>query len=178
MEISNELLIDIMAEASHRLHSEIKVAARRGNLENYLCTIGMSDLISIYTKENHFEPLPNGKIIIFGDSQISESEIHGILKTYSIPRDRVELQLGYNVAKSYDFKKLQYNPNYRLILIGPIPHSGESKGDSSSLLVTLENSEGYPKVIRMNNGNSLKITKSGLRSVIEEQIKIGYISYL
>lgn len=137
----------------------------------------MVDILDMFVKQYHFEPLPDGKIIIFGDSQIGESEIFGILKKYNIPKDRIDLQLGYNNAKSYEFKWLQYNPNYRLILIGPIPHSVESKGDSTSIITALENSEGYPKVIRMNDGHGLKITKSGLKTVIEEQIKIGYLSY-
>lgn len=177
MNINSDLLIELIAEASHRLHSEIIIASKRGNLENYLTSIGMSDLISIFSKTTLFEPLPNAKIIMFGDSQISEVEIYGIAKSFNIPKDKLELHLGYEEAKSYDFRKLQYNPNYKLILIGPVPHSVEGKGSYSSIITVMESEEGYPKVIRMNNGHGLKITKSGFKSVIEEQIRIGYLSY-
>lgn len=84
MNINSDLLIELIAEASHRLHSEIIIASKRGNLENYLTSIGMSDLISIFSKTTLFEPLPNAKIIMFGDSQISEVEIYGIAKSFNI----------------------------------------------------------------------------------------------
>jgi hypothetical protein len=177
MDITGELLFDILVEASNRLHTEIKTASKRGNLEFYLKSIGMEDIISKFEKKTIFEPFPNGKIIIFGDSQISEAEIYGVLKTCKIPKDKVELHLGYSDSKSYRFRNLQYNPNYRLVLFGPIPHSVESKEDSSSVIANLESTEGYPKVIRLTDGHQLKITKSGLKNVIEEQIRIGYLSY-
>lgn len=177
MAISSELLIDVLVEASNRLHTEIKLASKRGNLEFYLRSIGMEDIILKFERSTIFEPLPNGKIIIFGASQISEKDIYGVLKTLNIPKEKVELHLGYSDSKSYNFRNLQYNPNYRLILFGPIPHSVESKEDYSSVISNLENTEGYPKVIRLTDKHQLKITKSGLKNVIEEQIRIGYLSY-
>ena len=45
MNITKDELIDIMAEASHSLHLEIKNSYSNGTLNNYLTNIGMKDLI-------------------------------------------------------------------------------------------------------------------------------------
>lgn len=55
-------------------------------------------------------------------------------------------------------------------MVGPMPHSTESKGDYSSVISAIENEEGYPPVIRMGK-NTLKITKSDFREKLENAIK-------
>lgn len=135
----------------------------------------MGDILTSYSIGSAFETDKDGKIIIFGDSQIKEVDIYGILKTFNIPKDRVELHLEYNDIKKYDFKKLQYNSKYRLIVFGPVPHSAPGKENENSVIQNLESSEGYPKVIRLIDAHSLKITKSNLKRLLEEQLRIGYI---
>lgn len=83
-----------------------------------------------------------------------------------ITKDRVELHLGYQEAKSFSFRSIRYNPNYRLILFGPVPHSAEGKQDKSSIISQIENDDGYPKVIRLIDSHSLKITKTTLKRAI------------
>lgn len=126
MPITHEDLIDIIAEASSLLHIKIKEAHGRGDLQGYLTRIGMDELYP--RKETPlYDTNPDGRILIFGNSQIKEQQVYGVLKAIGIPEERVELYLDYNQAKRYPFKKLQYNPNYRLILFGPVPHSGKGK---------------------------------------------------
>ena len=175
MQLTQDDLLDIIAEASYKLHSEIKNAYKNNFLNGYLASIGMPELIP--SKDDiGFESYSDGKILLFGDSNIKEKEILGCIKSLGIPADRIELHLGYDVAKRFDFNKLKYAPSYRLVLFGPVPHSGVSKGDYSSILTQVENGEGYPKVIRLTDGHSIKITKTSLKNALIEELKIGYIN--
>lgn len=174
MQITNDCLLDIIAEASHRLHIEIKRAYKSGGLETYLSSIGMLDL---FPNEDisSFDSFPDGKILIFGQPKIKEREIYGCLKEYGITKARLELHLDYEKVKSYPFKEIQYNPTYRLILFGPVPHSGEGKKEYSSIITQIENTDGYPKVIRLLDGHGLKITKTSLGKAICKEIESGYL---
>lgn len=175
MKITNDDLLEIITEASYRLHSEIRRAFKSGKLDGYLNSIGMIDLLPKEEEQPLFDTAPDGKILIFGDSQLKEREVYGSLKEFGLPKERLELHLGYEEAKKYSFRNLQYNPNYRLILFGPVPHSGEGKEDASSIITNLQQKDGYPKVICLTDGHGLKITKASLKTAIEQQIHIGYL---
>lgn len=175
MQITNDNLLDLIADASYRLHLEIKMAYKNGNLEGYLSSIGMHDLFPCVEKQI-YDTNPEGKILIIGDSRIRENEIYGCFKEYGIPKERVIIQIGYEKAKSYIFKDLQYNPNYRLILFGPVPHSGVGKENKSSIITQIEGADGYPKVVRLVDGHRLKITKTNLKRAISNEINSGYLA--
>ncbi|MDD2629613.1 MAG: hypothetical protein PHV61_05515 [Limnochordia bacterium] len=174
MKITNDNLLDIIAEASYKLHREIKRAYRNGNLDGYLSSIGMLDLLppeddSIYDTD------PEGKVLIIGEAKIKEHQIYGCLKEYGIAKERVELHMGYERSKNFRFQNIRYNPNYRLILFGPVPHSGEGKAEKSSIITQIEDTDGYPKVIRLKDANGLKITKTSLKNAISREINSGYL---
>lgn len=176
MKLSTEEIVDIMAQASNRLHMEIKLAYKAGRLREYLEKIGMEELMPEEPVTSWEGALPNGKIIVFGESAIKEREILASLKSAEISKERIELHLGYEELKHYEFSKLQYNANYRLILVGPMPHSNTDKGDFSSAITMMENSEGFTKIKRLNNQGSLKITKTNLKIAVEEEIGKGYLA--
>lgn len=175
MNITKDELIDIIAEASYRLHLEIKNSHSNGTLNNYLLNIGMEDLIP-KDEEPLYESVPYGKVLIFGDSKINTNIIYGCFKQFNIEKDRVELHLGYEKASKYPFQKLQYNSSYRLIMFGPVPHSGTGKDESSSIITNIENREGYPKVVRLTDGHGLKITKSNLKKAIKKEVDCKYLA--
>lgn len=176
MKLSYDDLLDITSEASHRLHSEIKRSFKTGNLESYLEKIGMLDLLPIENEQATFETDPNGKIIIFGDSQLKEKELFGTAKTFGLAKERFELHLSYEDIKTFPFRKLQYNPNYRLIFFGPVPHSGTGKEDSSSVITNLKQKDGYPKVVNLSDSHGLKITKATFTRAIQKEIDEGYLA--
>lgn len=176
MKITNENLLDIITEASYRLHSELKRAYKSGKLEDYLSSIGMLDLYPSEEEVPLYDTNPDGKILIIGDSQIKEREIYGSLKEFGISKDRIELHLGYEDAKNFSFRNIQYNPNYRLILFGSVPHSGEGKQDKSSIITQIESDDGYPKVIRLTDGHGLKLTKTSLKRAVSQEIQRGYLA--
>lgn len=175
VKITNEQLLDIIAEASYRLHSELRTAGRENRLKDYLHSIGMGDLFPEEKDEYRFESYPDGKILIVGRNEVKPQDIYGTLKGLGIPKEQVELCLGYEEAKTFQYNKLQYNPKYRAVLFGPLPHSVAGKGDSSSIITHLETNEGFPCVIRLTANNELKMTKSSLKSAVSQLLHDGYI---
>jgi len=175
MQVSSEVLLDIIAEASYLFHKRIKMANKSGNLKDYLSSIGMDDIFPCEKETPLYDTKPEGKILIIGDTKLKDNKIYGCLKECGIPKERIELQLGYDDVKKYSFSSIQYNPNYRLILFGPVPHSVEGKKDKSSIITQIESTDGYPKVIRLSDGHGLKITKTNLKNAVLEEIKSGYL---
>ena len=108
-----------------------------------------------------------GKIVVLGETKVSENDLKGIVKGLGIDINRFEFCLGYDNAKKYNYRKTQWNSSYSLILVGPMPHSGKGKGEFSSIITALENEEGYPRVERLGT-NELKITKTNFRQVLEK----------
>ena len=77
----------------------------------------------------------------------SKSDLNNHLEFgLSIPIDksRFEFCLDYDKAKTFQYSKLRYNPNYRVVIFGPVPHSSTGKNDSSSVIAEMKNHEGYP----------------------------------
>ena len=98
-----------------------------------------------------------------------------VAKKLGIDKKRFEFYLDYEDAKTFNFRKMQWQPSYSLIMVGPMPHSGAGKGYGSSIISTLENEDGYPPVVRLGS-NSLKITKSDFKAKLEEMIELQKIA--
>ena len=90
-------------------------------------------------------------------------------------KKRFEFCLEYKEIQKYDFRKMQYAPQYRVVLFGPVPHSGHGKGDSGSIIAEIEKSEAFPRVERLISGQELKITKTNFREKLQQLIEEEYI---
>ena len=145
---------------------------RGGQLESFLEIIGYPELSPEYG--NSYRPKSTGKILIVGGCSVDNTTIYKTAKALGISKNRLELCLDYKLASKYNYSKLQYNPDYPVILFGPIPHSGHEKDDYGSIIAAIENKEGYPKVVRLGS-NELKITKSNLKEALNNLIKDGII---
>lgn len=108
---------------------------------------------------------------MFGDSKIKIKEIYGCLKSFGISKERFE-HIPYEKVTNYNFRNLEYNNNYRLILIGPMPHSDRGKGESNSVTEWLTKNRNIAKTIRLDN---LKITKTSFKNAIEQEVRSGYL---
>ncbi len=129
------------------------------------------------SEKPEFESDKNGKIVIIGASQVSADKIMGIVKSMGIVPKRIELFLDYNELVHFDYRKLQYAVNYRVFLVGPIPHKTEGTGDYESFVSRMENNPiMYPRVVRLWANNSLKITSTNLRNALQDLISTGYIT--
>lgn len=160
-----EALVD---EIQHRVY----LANQQGTLEELLEKLGMSNYLH---PEDEFESYPDGKVVIIGESTVSRDKVLGISKEFGITPKQLELCLDYNEAKSFSYRKLQYNSEYRAVLVGPIPHKAEGIGEYSSAIAMMEQSAGFPKVVRLVSGNKLKITKANLKEAFESLIDSSYL---
>jgi hypothetical protein len=154
---------------------ELREAHRADRLNSYLNSIGMKDLVPAKEKPL-YDSHPEGKIVLVGACKLSEREILGCFNALGIHKDRVVLKLGYEEAKQVSFRNMHYNASYRLILCGPMPHSGVGKEDKSSIIAKLESDPGYPKVVRLTDANGLKISKTALKKALEREIRDGYLA--
>lgn len=175
MGVTSEELLTIITEASYRFQKEMKIANVENKLKEFLTSFGMEDLLPEEEPAKFYDTFMDGKILIIGGSEIKENKILGCLKSLGINKDRIECYLDYSKATNKDFTTYQYNPNYRLVLFGPLPHSMKGKGIDSSIMTHMENKDGYPKVIRLFSNNQLKITKSNVKEAIRKEISIGYL---
>lgn len=176
MLLSKDRVLDISAQAQILLHERIMAAYDGGTLVDYLNSVDMSSLLP---KEIVWDnEAKNGKIIIIGSSSVKEKDIMGLFKAKGFSKDRIVLYLGYEEFKRFHYEELQYSMDVRLILAGPMPHSTQGKGNYSSTIAMMEQTEGYPKVVRLgadSNQASLKITKTNISRAIDEELKEHYI---
>ena len=165
-----EELIDAITE-------KIVLANRTGDLEGLLEKWDLNEFISkdSLSSNDFYDTLKSGKIVVIGASQVKEHDLLGIIKSLGIDKERFEFCLDYDAIESYNFKKMQWDINYRLVIVGPMPHSTTGKGSSRSTITEMEKiGNGYPKVIRLGT-NELKITKTNFKNVLQEQLALNYI---
>lgn len=168
----SELEDAIMEVLPEKITEILSVANRNGTLDELLKLLGLSDLLNV---SNQFETYKDGKIVVVGGSEVKEDVLLSIGKQLGIDKTRFEFCLDYERIPKYDFRRMQYAPQYRVILFGPTPHSGHGKGDSGSIIAELEKSDAYPRVERLMSGNELKITKTNFREMMQKLIEEDYI---
>ncbi|WP_029319375.1 hypothetical protein [Butyrivibrio sp. AE3004] len=162
----------IMEVLPDKITQILSRANRNGELDELLRIMGLSDLLG---SDDRFESFKDGKIVVIGGTEVKEEVLSAIGKQLGIDKKRFEFCLDYKEAQKYDFKKMQYAPQYRVILFGPTPHSGHGKEDSSSIIAELEKTEAYPRVERLISGQELKITKTSFRQKLQQLIDEEYI---
>lgn len=167
-----ELEDTIRKELDNHLTAALAKLNRTGGLEDFLDLLGMGHLLE---RETGYQVFKTGKIIVIGQSDVRKEDLLAIAKKLGLDRNRFEFHLGYEDAKNYDFNKTRWQASYSLIMVGPMPHSGSVKGDSGSIIASLESQEGYPPVVRLGS-NGLKITKSDFRTKLEEAIEFHKIA--
>lgn len=163
---------DLLDEITHRFTK----ANTDGSLPELLEKLGWSDLMT-----NEAEPLytfSNGKILVIGEQTVPVEKLQLTAKKLGLNIDRFEFALDYEGAQTYNYSKLAYNTNYRVILVGATPHSTTGTGQSGSLLAELENHpDKYPRTIALRTEEgTLKITKSNFKRELEKLIEENYIA--
>lgn len=143
-----------------------------GQLEDFLQLLGMEHLLR---KESRYEVYKTGKIIVIGQSEVKPETLLSIAKQLGLDKNRFKLYLNYEDAKTFNFCKMQWQPTYSLVMVGPMLHSGSGKGNYGSIISALETDDGYPPTVRLGS-NGLKITKSDFRVKLKEMIESKRIS--
>ena len=146
---------------------------RNGKIKEFLedieCTYFMEPEVSYSTYKN-------GKIVVVGKSSISEDKLLGIAKSLGIDKNRFEMHLDYDDAKTFKYSKMQWQPKYSLVIVGPQGHSSIDKGKYSSAIARMEQEEGFPPVLRSGTNNELSIiNKSSFKANLKRAIEKGWI---
>ncbi len=173
MALGIEELEPIVDEVLERVRRDLLIANRTDTLDEYLKKLGFGDLLRYdYTESISY---PNGMIVVLGESKASKKHLIGVGQACGLDEGRFEFCLSYEDMKSYPYQKLQYNAKYRVVLVGPIPHSTCSKGDFSSVITMMEKTPGYPRIVRLSCNGELKITKSCFKKILSDLVNEGYL---
>lgn len=164
--------IDEIEELLDEIRIRVLQANRDDKLDLLLASMGMHDLI----EEQSLPGRRDGKIVVLGGSEVSEEHLLMTAGKLGLDKSRFEFCLDYEAMQKYNFRKLQFSDKYRVILVGPMPHSTTGKADSSSAIAEMEkHPEMYPKMIRMSAGRDMKITKTGFKEVLTQLLREEYI---
>jgi hypothetical protein len=164
--------IEEIEELLDEIRSRVLLANRTGTLDQLLTVMGMHDLIEPQAQAGNRD----GKIVVLGASDVDEAHLLITAGKLGIDKNRFEFCLDYDAIQKYNFRKLQYSDKYRVILVGPMPHSSAGKAESGSAIADMERHQDmYPRIIRMNAGTTLKITKSGFRETLKTLLHENYI---
>ena len=167
MVLSVEELADLQEAVEEHL-TEIMVKFNQGGqIEELLKYLGLETLLGV--EEETYKPYKAGRIIVFGASKAKPEELRKAAKECGIEKGRLEPYLGYEESKRFDFRTVQYDEKYALIICGPTPHSGISKGEYSSIITAIENEPGYPPVVRLDM--SKPITRSAFSRALQDQLE-------
>lgn len=165
-----ERLLDILEEDLHTILLSLNRSEQLGNL---LSLLGHPELLE--KNNNGYVPVTDKAIVILGDSSMSVNDVLKTITNFGIPKDRVELHLEYK-PNDFNIDMLKYSLNYSLVLVGPLPHSMEGKDDYSSIIRRMESEAGFPPVKRLMAGVVLKITKTSIKSALEDALDRGFIT--
>ncbi len=107
------------------------------------------------------------KILVFGVLSGKKSDYQLAVKKMGINPDHVHFVDNYHELQKYPVAKLKNSVEYSDILFGPVPHSQNSMGNTSSFLATIKQSpKEYPRLIEMVANSKLKITKTNFEHAI------------
>ena len=144
---------------------------RKNQLDDFLEMIGHQELIP---RKKVFQATKQGSIIVVGYSEVKQKHLEGVIKELGLGKERFEFYLDYDDGISRKVKFWQWNTKISAILVGPMPHSGEAKGDNGSVISALEQEEGYPPVVRLGK-NDLCISKSDFKDKLQDLLDSNII---
>ncbi len=172
MALGFEDFADLMDEITHRF----TVANADGTLKDLLDKLGWGSLLK--SEAEPFFTFENGKILVIGEQTVSIEHLRMIVKKLGLNVDRFEFVLDYYKAQTYEYKKLEYNANYRAVLVGAVPHSTTGTGQSSNLLTEMESHpDKYPRIIALRTkSGELRITENGFKRAVQQLLTEGYMA--
>ena len=171
--------VDILSEIEESLEKIldedllkiISMLNRKNQLEDFLELIGHQELIP---GKKAFQATKQGTIIVVGYSDVKQKHLEGVVKELGLDKERFEFYLDYVDGITRKVKSWQWNAKISAILVGPMPHSGEAKGDYGSVISALEQEDGYPPVVRLGK-NDLSISKSDFKDKLMDLLDTNII---
>lgn len=167
----NTLADNVNALFPERIYGALIRADANGELSELLRLLNMSEL----DQSDYFYSYKEGKIVVIGDSSVKKEHLIAIIKKMELDPDRFEFNLEYDAGKTYNYNKLKYNSNYRLVIFGAMPHKTKGTGNHRTVIEEMKAEDGYPRVEPLWSNNELKMTKTNFKNKLEELIEEGYI---
>ena len=162
----------LLGDAIKYITEELTQAFKNNNLKTVLTKYHYPDLAPTMVDDSIGSP--DGKILIIGETNCKVKDLQGIFNAMGL-RGRVECHTDYEDIQRYQFNNLMYNNKYRLIIVGPMPHSTYGKDEFSSVINRMENTEGFPYVRRATANGGLKITKTNIKQILLEELESGFL---
>ncbi|MBO4440445.1 MAG: hypothetical protein J5798_13970 [Spirochaetaceae bacterium] len=120
---------------------------------------------------------PMGQVLVIGKDMENVNILMSVCKNCGLnPKERFVFIYEARKVDNYNYNELQNNKKWAAIMVGSLPHSAHGKENSSSILVQMENTIGYPPVVRLDANGGLKITKSNFKKSVTELLTKGIIS--
>ena len=147
-----------------KIVSEVNKAFNENKVDDLIKKYGLEE-----TEEYCYFNVSTSKILVLGDLACDKNILLGKAKSLGIEKNQIEFGPDYSKMTNFDFSKLRNSMEYSDVLVGPIPHKGKNIGDFSSFLAMAENLKSeFPKIIRLEDSNGLKVTKSSFSKGIQE----------
>lgn len=155
-----------VSDLINKITQDIIKANRTNQIDNFFLDFSKEKYMGVF--EDRLFYTDRSLILIIGGTKLSENNIRAIARQSGIDPDKIECCLDYSKLKSFNFKKLEYNTNYKCILVGPMPHSVPNKGDYESIISKMQiENDRYPTIIILKDlSNELKITNSNLKKAL------------
>lgn len=163
----------LLGEAIKYFTEELTQAFKNNNLKTVLTKYHYPDLAPTMVDDSIGSP--DGKILIIGETNCKVKDLQGIFNVMGL-KGRLECHTDYEALQRYKFNNLMYNNKYRLIIVGPMPHSTYGKDEFSSVIARMENTEGFPLVRRATANGGLKITKTNIKQILQEELESGFLA--
>lgn len=163
----------LLGEAIKYFTEELTQAFKNNNLKTVLTKYHYPDLAPTMVDDSIGSP--DGKILIIGETNCKVKDLQGIFNVMGL-KGRLECHTDYEALQRYKFNNLMYNDKYRLIIVGPMPHSTYGKDEFSSVIARMENTEGFPLVRRATANGGLKITKTNIKQILQEELESGFLA--
>ena len=167
MVLSTTELNRVITYVYAKLSTELTIANRNNELEEYLSKIGCKDCIA---NHNTCYLAHSAKILVIGDMSIDDRSVKKIAKKCGIKPNRIEIINDYEKLTNLNFEKYRNNMNYSDIIVGPTPHKAKGIGGYSSVISRMEhNPEEYPKLIRAETATGkLKLTATSFEAALRQ----------
>ena len=162
----------LLGEAIKYFTEELTYAFKNNNLKTVLTKYHYPNLSPATIDDSIGSP--DGKILIIGETNCKVKDLQGIFNAFGL-KGRLECYTDYESIQRYNFRNLMYNNKYRLIIVGPMPHSTYGKDEFSSIIARMENTEGFPLVRRAIVNGSLKVTKTNIKQILQEELESGFL---
>jgi len=150
-------------KASKQLYIDMVKANRIGELDAYMENIDSSLKIK------------NGKILVFGYSQVAKETIYEVCNDYGYSKNDIDIAIDQKSIKGFDCNSI-VSGKYSVVIIGQIPHKLRNFDCKNSGLIgeIVANPNKYENTYIAKNKSRIRITKDALENILENHMQIQY----